>query len=149
MQLTREMLRLIDGVGPDDIKKCPLPKISEEVGDRVVGDLPWELQKFFVFYLAAKHDLDRSHESLHMRLDKAKTKKEAKWIGKQLEISQLRFDHTERNFLDELYYIYPELIGERHIAIKAGWKVVVFKPATSRIVCYLTLVGAMLPRKRA
>jgi len=149
MQLTKEMLRLIEGVGPDDIQECTLPKLDEGVRDRVIGDLPEDLKKFYIFYMAARHALDRKHEGLQARLDNARNQSVAKRIAMEQAVSQLMFDHTERNFLDELCYVYPELIGEKHIAIKAGWKVVVFKPATSRFVCYLTLVGAMLPRQRA
>ena len=152
MQLTKEMLRLIDKISPEDIRRFPLLKVNEEVGDRVVGDLPEGLRKAYVFYRAARHDLKQIHKRLQDRLDKAKTKKMAERISMEIKVTQLMFDHTKRNFFDELRYLFPELIDEKYIAIRADskgdWKVVVFMPSTSLFFCYLGFYGKLLNRKK-
>jgi hypothetical protein len=140
------MLGLIDSVGPGDVKKCPLLRVNKEGGDRVVGVLPEDLRGAYIFYMAARHDLDRLHEELQARLAKVRNKIMAKSIARVMEVSQLRFDHTERNFWDEVSYELQRIIDPKYTAIRAGWKVVVFKPAISRYTCYMRLVRAIVLR---
>jgi hypothetical protein len=135
---------LVKRVGEVKLDSKLAAKLEElEPGERIVGVLPEELQRFCIVYINAVEELDKLHKlyklfgircSKKTKARKKVTDRQLAKIGKKCDIEQRRLDFIKTAFWSAVSCWsvascdFP-IIDEASIGIRKNWRVVVKNPA--------------------
>ncbi|MCX6760222.1 MAG: hypothetical protein NTW46_02670 [Candidatus Nealsonbacteria bacterium] len=143
MKLLQQWLKRAKAVDLSDGTLAPKSKV--EKGEKVIGVLPDELKRFYAVYDASADELDAAHVQIEAEIDAVKdpkdaTREKADDIALRHELCHTRHEIVWNFFWGNVRLAFPEIISERSIGIRKGWKVVVMPPPSlEQLTCELLM----------